>query len=80
MGKYISLENKIEKTKENYYETLRVSGLGWHEGVNDATPFVKYYLGIILAAYREFESRVDLFDEGLLQRHGQGKATFYIKK
>ena len=40
-------------------------GDGWHEGNNDPTPFVKYLLGIILSAYRDFESRVDLFDEKL---------------
>ena len=65
VGRYISLESKIEKTKEKYYDVLYVSGDNWHEGNNDPTPFVKYLLGIILAAYREFEERVDLFDEKL---------------
>lgn len=65
VGRYISLESKIEKTKEKYYEVLNTCGDGWHEGINDPTPFVKYLLGIILAAYREFEDRVDLFDEKL---------------
>ncbi len=64
-GRYISLESKIEKNKEKYYEVLNVSGNHWHEGENDPTPFVKYLLGIILAAYRDFEDRVDLFDEKL---------------
>lgn len=63
VGRYISLESKIEKTKEKYYEVLNICGDGWHEGNNDPTPFVKYLLGIILSAYRDFESRVDLFDE-----------------
>ena len=65
VGRYISLESKIEKTKERYYEVLNVCGEGWHEGSNDPTPFVKYLLGIILAAYRDFEDRVDLCDEKL---------------
>ena len=65
VGRYISLESKIEKTKERYYEVLNACGDGWHEGSNDSTPFVKYLLGIILAAYRDFEDRVDLFDEKL---------------
>ena len=63
VGRYISLESKIEKTKEKYYEVLNICGDGWHEGNNDPTPFVKYLLGIILSAYRDFESKVDLFDE-----------------
>ena len=65
VGRYISLESKIEKTKTKYYEVLNRCGDGWHEGTNDPTPFVKYLLGIILSAYRDFESRVDLFDEKL---------------
>lgn len=65
VGRYISLENKIEKTKEKYYEVLNTSGESWYEENNDPTPFVKYLLGIILAAYREFECRVNLFDEKL---------------
>lgn len=126
VGRYISLESKIEKTKEKYYEVLNICGDGWHEGNNDPTPFVKYLLGIILSAYRDFESKVDLFDEkkpaielvrravndklgkftkseimemvptigkasvenalkkltedGALQRHGKGKATFYTRR
>lgn len=126
VGRYISLESKIEKTKSKYYEVLRTSGIGWHEGNNDSTPFIKYILGIILSAYRDFENRVDIFDEklpaiemvrktteqkigkftkseimeliptvskasiensltslvneGVIERHGQGKATFYTRK
>lgn len=62
VGKYISLEEKIEKTKQIYYDTLEQSGVGWHENQEDAEPFVKYLLGIILSAYRDFEERVDLYD------------------
>lgn len=57
VGKYISLEAKIEKNKELYYESLRRSQLGWHEGKEDALPFIKYILGTVLAAYRDFEDR-----------------------
>jgi len=59
VGKYVSLEMLIEKTKETYYEALQASSSGWHENVNNYEPFVKYYLGIILKAYNEFESRVE---------------------
>lgn len=58
VGKYISLEMLIEKTKDTYYEALQSSSIGWHEGQNDYGPFVKYYLGILIKAYHEFESRV----------------------
>ncbi len=59
VGKYISMEMLIEKTKETYYEALQESSDGWHDGVNNYAPFVKYYLGIMLKAYNEFENRVE---------------------
>ena len=48
VGKYVSMEMLIEKTKETYYEALQASSVGWHEGENSYEPFVKYYLGIML--------------------------------
>lgn len=60
VGKYISIEKLIEKTKEEYYESLQQSSFGWYEEQNDYEPFVHYMLGIIVAAYREFSSRVKL--------------------
>lgn len=126
VGRYISIENKIEKTKNNYYNVLEKSGIGWHEEENDPTPFIKYILGIILASYRDFESRISyvdkklsaieqvqtaiqekvgkftkteimelvptvgkasienalkkLVEEGVIERHGNGKATLYTRK
>ncbi len=59
VGKYVSMEMLIEKTKETYYEALQASSVGWHEDENSYEPFVKYYLGIMLKAYNEFESRVE---------------------
>lgn len=57
--KYISMEMLIEKTKETYYDVLQVSSYGWHENENSYESFVKYYLGITLKAYNEFECRVE---------------------
>lgn len=54
VGKYISIEKLIEQTKEIYYESLQLSSAGWHENKNDYEPFVKYMLGVIVAAYRDF--------------------------
>ncbi len=60
VGKYISIEKIIEDSKETYYEALRDSSVNWHDNTNDYKPFVNYMLGIIIGAYREFESRVKL--------------------
>lgn len=60
VGKYISIEKIIEKTKDSYYDTLEKSSVKWHNNKNDYSYFVEYYLGIILSAYREFDSRMNI--------------------
>ncbi len=60
VGKYISIEKLIETTKEEYYEALQNSSYDWHDNNNDYIPFVKYMLGVVVAAYRDFSSRVKL--------------------
>ncbi len=60
VGKYISLEAKIAQNKDLYYEALLRGQTGWHEGADDATPFIKYLLGIILAAYKDLDDRFEL--------------------
>ena len=75
VGKYVSMEMLIEKTKETYYEVLQESSIGWHEGENSYEPFVKYYLGIILKAYHEFESRVEHLKHRSLSKPDRIKAV-----
>ena len=65
VGKYISLEAKIAKNKDLYYDSLRESQNGWHEGKEDAVSFVKYLLGTILSAYKDFEDRFFLVETKL---------------
>lgn len=128
VGKYISIEKEIEKTKDQYYDALQLSDLGWDKEENDPTPFIRYMLQVILACYQDFEERVGLMaerkgstaydvvkayaenhigkfqtadvlahcpsigkssvqaslkrltEEGFLERHGTGRATYYIYK
>ena len=126
VGRYVSLEEKIETTKLNYYKSLKNSGQGWSSSYEDKTYFIKYMLGIITSAYRDFEDRIDIFDSnqtafdlvqkavnnqlgkftksdimkltptisrasvenslkelvdtGVIERHGKGRGTFYVKK
>lgn len=66
VGKYISIEKLIEKSKDTYYEQLQASSYRWHENENDYEPFVEYYLGVIIAAYKEFSGRVQtLIESGM---------------
>lgn len=62
VGKYVSLEAKIAKNKDLYYDSLSKSQEGWHEGTEDVVPFIKYLIGTILAAYKDFEDRMDLVE------------------
>ncbi len=65
VGKYISLEAKIAKNKDLYYDALAKSQTGWHEGTEDVVPFIKYILGTVLAAYKDFEERFALVETKL---------------
>ena len=65
VGKYTTLEAKIAKNKDLYYNALAQAQTGWHEGTEDVVPFVKYLLGTILAAYKDFEDRMALVETKL---------------
>lgn len=73
VGRYISLERVFEESKETYYETLEASSIGWHEGRNDALPWLRYFWGVLLRAYREFEERVGTIGAG------RGSKTAHIR-
>lgn len=63
VGKYISLERVIEGSKKTYYESLYDSSQKWHEGKHNSFPWMRYFFGVLTAAYKEFESRVGVFKE-----------------
>ena len=62
VGKYISLESKIARNKNLYYDALEACQSGWYEGTDDPTPFIKYLLSVILAASREFDERMEVVE------------------
>ena len=75
VGKYISLEAKIAKNKDLYYDALGQAQIGWHEGKEDAVPFIKYLLGTILAAYKDFGDRFALVETKLSALETVRRAT-----
>lgn len=84
VGRYISLESKIARNKDLYYDALEECQKGWHEGNEDLSPFIKYLLGIVLAAYREFDERIALLSEKLpaieaVRRAAYGKIGKFTK-
>ena len=64
VGRFISIEKLIEQSKETYYEALAGSTAGWHEGRHDLRPWLSYFLGVVTAAYREFEPRAEAVTAG----------------
>lgn len=64
VGKYISLESRIARTKETYYSTLQECSRGWYDGESGREGFVKYMLGVILAAYRDLDERLSIIESG----------------
>ncbi|SDB55067.1 Fic/DOC family protein [Ruminococcaceae bacterium FB2012] len=80
VGRYISIEKHIEKTKGAYYDALEEASQGWHEQESNPAPFIKYMLGIILACYREFEDRVEAIAEATVVEVKNGKAKTRLVK
>lgn len=66
VGRYVSLERVIEQNRDGYYESLEKSSMGWHEDAHDPRPWLEYFLGVLVAAYAEFEERLQVV------RRGQG--------
>lgn len=64
VGRFISLERIFEESKESYYETLEASSQGWHEGAHNIVPWLDYFWGVLLRAYKEFEHRVGTIERG----------------
>lgn len=73
VGKYISIEKEIEKTKDSYYDALKLSDSGWDEEKNDSTPFIRYMLQVVLACYQDFEERA-----GLMSETGHGSTAYDV--
>ncbi|MDY4787822.1 MAG: Fic family protein [Bacilli bacterium] len=59
VGKYISIEMLIEKTKEEYYLALKQSSENWYDNNSNYSFFVEYFLSILIKSYNEFENRVE---------------------
>lgn len=62
VGKYISIEQSIEDTKNDYYQALKESSVGWQENTNNYLPFINYFLGVVLKDYREFSERLSIIN------------------
>lgn len=60
LARYVSVERIVEQTRDSYYAALRASSEGWHEGAHSMVPWAGYFLGVVLAAYRELDQRLGI--------------------
>jgi len=74
VGRFIGLERIFEESHETYYESLEKSSVGWHKGKHNVYPWLNYFWGVLLRAYREFEERVGDI------RKGRGSKTEQIRQ
>ena len=54
-GRYMSFEERIDLTKDQYYKALALSSDGWHIENNDYIPFINYYTDVLLMCYRSLD-------------------------
>jgi len=59
VGRYVSLEQLIYDTKDDYYRALGASTVGWFDdGHHDVWPWARYLLEQVGEAYGRFEERI----------------------
>jgi Fic family protein len=56
-GRYISFEEQINRKKAAYYQALKDSSGGRHEGRNSYFPFIENFVMTLLYCYKELDSR-----------------------
>lgn len=57
VGKYVSFEERINESREYYYEALHDSSAGWHTNENSYTEFMKNFLSTLYKCYKELDKR-----------------------
>ena len=80
VGRFISLERIFEESKESYYETLEASSKGWHKSVHNIAPWLNYFWGALLRAYKEFEERVGTIERGRGAKRDRVRAEVLKRK
>jgi len=58
VARYVSLEQRIYKSKNTYYQALYDSQQRWHTHEHTIWPWVSYLVSVLASAYEDFEQRV----------------------
>ena len=74
-GRYISFEEQINRTKTAYYQSLKDSSIGWHEGQNSYFPFIENFMMTLLFCYKELDKRFAVANSKKVTKRGRIEAT-----
>jgi len=74
-GKFISLEEQINKTKTGYYEALKASSENWHDGKNSYFPFIENFITTLLYCYKELDKRFAVVNAKRVTKRERVEAT-----
>lgn len=55
IGRFVSLEQLIAESSDEYYASLLASTHGWHENEHDVWPWLTYFVSLLNEAYGRFE-------------------------
>lgn len=72
--RYISFERLIEESKSSYYDVLNRVSDKWHDAGHSIIPWWEYNLGLLIAAYKEFEERMNAV------RNSRGSKTAWVQE
>ena len=74
-GKYVSFEEQINNYKASYYESLRLSSVGWENGKNDYFPFIENFLSTLYMCYNELDKRFAVVHGKKITKKARVEAT-----
>jgi Fic family protein len=57
VSRYVSLEQAIAESADDYYQALLDSTHNWHDDKADPWPWLEYFVGVLAQAYRTFAGR-----------------------
>lgn len=73
--KYVSFEEQINKYKNQYYEALRLSSIGWHDNTNNYFPFMENFLSMLYMCYKELDKRFAVVNGKRITKQERIRAT-----
>ena len=75
VGKYISFEEQINLTKEQYYDALHESAQKWQENQNSYVPFMENFLMTLYLCYKELDKRFFVVNGKKLKKNERVEQT-----